>query len=434
MQAPRLVAELLLAALDRLAAAAPGSSARKAENAEPLGEALPRPRRVGAVADGVAGDGAEVLVRAAAARGADDPEALGHQARRGRGGRGRAGACGGRGRPTRRRGRWCGRPGRRRRRSGTRAKPRHRPPEGPFPAVRYGHGCPERSRTWRPSPTRCRRRPTTAAGSTTGIVHFGVGGFHRAHQAMYHDRLMNEGKALDWGICGVGVMPGDRRMKDALDAQDGLYTLVVKHGDGTYEPRVIGSITRVPVRARRPRGGDREDGGRRRRGSSRSRSPRAATTSTPSPASSTPTTPTSRTTSSPARRRGRRSASITEALRAPPRARARAVHGHVVRQPPGQRPPRAAGVHGLRPAARPRARRLGRARGALPQLHGRPHHARRPPTTTARRCASASASRTAGRSSASRSPSGCSRTPSPPGARRTRTPACRSSRTSSRTS
>ena len=79
--------------------------------------------------------------------------------------------------------------------------------------------------------------------STTGVVHFGVGGFHRAHQAAYHDRLMNEGKALDWGICGVGVMPADRRMKEALDAQDGLYTLVVKHTDGTYEPRVIGAIT-----------------------------------------------------------------------------------------------------------------------------------------------------------------------------------------------
>jgi mannitol 2-dehydrogenase len=78
---------------------------------------------------------------------------------------------------------------------------------------------------------------------TTGVVHFGVGGFHRAHQAVYHDRLMNAGTALDWGICGVGVMPADRRMKEALEAQDGLYTLVVKHADGTYEPRVIGAIT-----------------------------------------------------------------------------------------------------------------------------------------------------------------------------------------------
>jgi mannitol 2-dehydrogenase len=76
----------------------------------------------------------------------------------------------------------------------------------------------------------------------TGVVHFGVGAFHRAHQAMYHDRLMNAGLALDWGICGAGVMPADQRMKEALLAQDGLYTLVVKHPDGTYEPRVIGSI------------------------------------------------------------------------------------------------------------------------------------------------------------------------------------------------
>src|SRR5918911_1465013 len=77
---------------------------------------------------------------------------------------------------------------------------------------------------------------------TAGVVHFGVGGFHRAHQAMYHDRLMNAGEALDWGICGAGVMPADRRMRDTLAAQDGLYTLVVKHSDGTYEPRVVGSI------------------------------------------------------------------------------------------------------------------------------------------------------------------------------------------------
>jgi mannitol 2-dehydrogenase len=77
---------------------------------------------------------------------------------------------------------------------------------------------------------------------TVGIVHFGVGGFHRAHEAMYLDRLMNDGKALDWAICGVGVMPVDRRMQQVLDAQDGLYTLVVKAPDGTLAPRVIGSI------------------------------------------------------------------------------------------------------------------------------------------------------------------------------------------------
>jgi mannitol 2-dehydrogenase len=77
---------------------------------------------------------------------------------------------------------------------------------------------------------------------TTGIVHIGVGGFHRSHQAMYIDTLMNRGAAMDWGICGIGVQPSNTAMRDALAAQDGLYTLVLRHSDGTWEPRVIGSI------------------------------------------------------------------------------------------------------------------------------------------------------------------------------------------------
>ncbi|MFF2086930.1 mannitol dehydrogenase family protein [Nocardia sp. NPDC058176] len=75
-----------------------------------------------------------------------------------------------------------------------------------------------------------------------GIVHFGVGGFHRAHQAAYLDELMNQGRAREWGICGVGVLPGDRRMAEALTAQDGLYTLLVEHPDGTRSARIIGSL------------------------------------------------------------------------------------------------------------------------------------------------------------------------------------------------
>jgi mannitol 2-dehydrogenase len=75
-----------------------------------------------------------------------------------------------------------------------------------------------------------------------GIMHFGVGGFHRAHQAMYVDQLMEQGKALDWGICGVGVMPFDLKMKEAMEAQDCLYTLVLKDPEGGWQPRVIGSI------------------------------------------------------------------------------------------------------------------------------------------------------------------------------------------------
>lgn len=86
-------------------------------------------------------------------------------------------------------------------------------------------------------------RPTYDSGQMqVGIVHFGVGGFFRAHQAMYLDRLMNSGTALDWAICGVGALPQDRRIVDILQAQEGLYTLVLKHPDGRTEPRVIGSV------------------------------------------------------------------------------------------------------------------------------------------------------------------------------------------------
>ena len=78
--------------------------------------------------------------------------------------------------------------------------------------------------------------------ATVGIVHFGVGNFHRAHQAMYLDRLMEQGEGLDWGICGVGVLPHDAAMRDAMRAQDCLYTLVLRHPDGSLEPRVVGSV------------------------------------------------------------------------------------------------------------------------------------------------------------------------------------------------
>ncbi|MCT7657453.1 mannitol dehydrogenase family protein [Mycobacterium deserti] len=77
---------------------------------------------------------------------------------------------------------------------------------------------------------------------TVGIVHFGVGGFHRAHQAMYLDRLMERGLANEWGICGVGVMPADRKMADVMSTQDNLYTLLLENPDGTRNARVIGSI------------------------------------------------------------------------------------------------------------------------------------------------------------------------------------------------
>lgn len=75
----------------------------------------------------------------------------------------------------------------------------------------------------------------------TGIVHIGPGAFHRSHQAMYVDRLLEAGSS-EWGICGMGLLPSDRRVRNALLAQSGQYTLVLKHPDGSLDARVIGAL------------------------------------------------------------------------------------------------------------------------------------------------------------------------------------------------
>lgn len=75
-----------------------------------------------------------------------------------------------------------------------------------------------------------------------GIAHIGAGHFHRAHQAAYINLLLQQGLAPEWGICGVGVMPADWTMRDVLDGQDGLYTLILENPDGTRDAQVIGSI------------------------------------------------------------------------------------------------------------------------------------------------------------------------------------------------
>jgi mannitol 2-dehydrogenase len=73
------------------------------------------------------------------------------------------------------------------------------------------------------------------------LVHVGVGGFHRAHLAVYAQELAAAGG--DWGILGLGFLEQDGRMAEALGAQDCLYTLIEK-GAGPPSPAVIGSITR----------------------------------------------------------------------------------------------------------------------------------------------------------------------------------------------
>ncbi len=68
---------------------------------------------------------------------------------------------------------------------------------------------------------------------TAGIVHFGVGNFHRAHQAVYLDDLFNTGKGHDWAIIGAGVLPSDAAMREKLKAQDYLTTVVEQDNNKT---------------------------------------------------------------------------------------------------------------------------------------------------------------------------------------------------------
>ena len=75
-----------------------------------------------------------------------------------------------------------------------------------------------------------------------GIVHIGVGNFHRAHQARYLDRLARRGLADGWGICGVGALPADAAVLTALRARDCEYTLVELEPDGSRLTTRIGSI------------------------------------------------------------------------------------------------------------------------------------------------------------------------------------------------
>jgi mannitol 2-dehydrogenase len=74
------------------------------------------------------------------------------------------------------------------------------------------------------------------------IVHIGVGGFHRAHQAVYLDDLASQAITHEWGERGLGLLPADRRMAQALIPQDCLYTMVTRDAAGD-SARVIGSMS-----------------------------------------------------------------------------------------------------------------------------------------------------------------------------------------------
>lgn len=78
-----------------------------------------------------------------------------------------------------------------------------------------------------------------------GIVHIGVGNFHRAHQAFYTNALLADESQHEWGICGVSLLAGDEPVYRALQSQDGEYTLTVCGCDGRNDTYVIGSLVEL---------------------------------------------------------------------------------------------------------------------------------------------------------------------------------------------
>jgi mannitol 2-dehydrogenase len=83
------------------------------------------------------------------------------------------------------------------------------------------------------------------------ILHVGVGGFHRAHLALYTHELAETGS--DWGIRGLGLLRQDVRMAEALAPQDHLYTLVERRS-GDARPQIVGSIVDYRLVYDRPAG------------------------------------------------------------------------------------------------------------------------------------------------------------------------------------
>ena len=79
------------------------------------------------------------------------------------------------------------------------------------------------------------------AALTPGIVHIGLGNFHRAHQAWYMHRLFEQGLCHDWAIIGAGVRLNDAAQREKLIAQDCLTTLIELDPSGR-SAEIIGSI------------------------------------------------------------------------------------------------------------------------------------------------------------------------------------------------
>ncbi len=79
----------------------------------------------------------------------------------------------------------------------------------------------------------------------TGILHFGVGNFHRAHLECYTNRLLANDGNSDWGVCGAMLMPQDESLYQRLKSQDGIYSLTVCGRDGNNSVEWIGSLVEL---------------------------------------------------------------------------------------------------------------------------------------------------------------------------------------------
>ena len=82
------------------------------------------------------------------------------------------------------------------------------------------------------------------AALSAGILHIGLGNFHRAHQAWYLHSLFEQGLSTDWAIVGAGVRAGDARMRDTLAAQDYLTTLIELDPSG-MSAEICGSMVEM---------------------------------------------------------------------------------------------------------------------------------------------------------------------------------------------
>ena len=240
-----------------------------------------------------------------------------------------------------------------------------------------------------------------------GILHIGVGNFHRSHQAVYLDDLFNAGKNHEWALIGAGVRPNDQRVRGALAPQDWLTTVVELEPEANTA-RICGAMVDfVPV----------GEDGRAIIDSLDDPNLRIVSLTVteggycidPATGAFNPDHPGDclrRFSHGGAEGRIRRHSRGPEA---PSRPAADALHGHVVRQHSGERSCSERRGRGARRPRRCRPRFLrSRIRG-VSQQHGRPHHPCDDRSGAREFSPIASGSRTTGRFSASRSGNGCSR-------------------------